>query len=736
MSVAYTLEILHFSDQEASAAALADAPRASAVVSALKAQDLFNDGIEDNTLFLSSGDAYIPSPFFDASANIFAPFNASARGVADILIQNELGVQAIAFGNHEFDLGTPVIRGLILGNTSPNATGTNYPYLSCNLNFTTDSSLNSLQVPSYLPPVPKSITRSVVFTVGNQTIGVVGATTPTINSLASTGGTIAITSAGGVLGLPRVFDQIPNATQIDQLAAIIQTEVNALLAANIGMNKIVLLTHMQQLNIEFSLASRLRNVDIIVAGGSHTRLFDADDRIRAGDSNQGQYPTFITDADNKSTAVVNTDANYKYIGRLVIGFDAAGNIIPSTYNTTVSGAYATDDQGVASLNSTGKAVVNPTIKRITDQLEAAIIATEGNVLGLSSVFLNGQRGNANDPIVTDGVRTQETNLGDLTADANLYYARLTDPNVTVSIKNGGGIRASIGRIVVPPNSTSFVRLSNDELRTSNGTLIKPTNGISQLDVVTALAFNNVLGLVTVTKAELVGLLEFGVAALPTSNGRMCQVAGVSFTFNSSLPALSRIISMNITSVTPQKQIVSNGLIVGDVNETFRVVALDFLISLAGDGYMFPNRSRSLLSIDEGTSSFAAPGSEQDAFAEYLLKFYKTTPYNQTDTDRVGDRRMIDVAFLPRAVPVPVPVPVPVSPPVPANRPTNAPFRANTRAPVSKAPVIKVPSKAPTVAPTKTPTTAPQRSDCGLLGLNVFCPFTFCGLFGRLLGLCD
>jgi hypothetical protein len=32
-----------------------------------------------------------------------------------------------------------------------------------------------------------------------------------------------------------------------------------------------------------------------------------------------------------------------------------------------------------------------------------------------------------------------------------------------------------------------------------------------------------------------------------------------------------------------------------------------------------------------------------------------------------------------------------------------------------------------------PDPAPPR--CGLLGLSIFCPFTFCGVFGRLLGLC-
>ena len=67
----FTLELLHAADQEAGIPALVDAPNFSAVLNALKAQDLGNDGIEDNTLVLSSGDAIIPGLFFSASADVF-----------------------------------------------------------------------------------------------------------------------------------------------------------------------------------------------------------------------------------------------------------------------------------------------------------------------------------------------------------------------------------------------------------------------------------------------------------------------------------------------------------------------------------------------------------------------------------------------------------------------------------------------------------------------------------------
>ncbi len=102
---------------------------------ALVNQDLGNDGLTDNSLFLSSGDQFIPGVFADASRELFGN-----PGVADILIQNELGIQASAFGNHEFDLGTGLVKGLIDGSAAtyapgldpliPAFQGTAFPYLS------------------------------------------------------------------------------------------------------------------------------------------------------------------------------------------------------------------------------------------------------------------------------------------------------------------------------------------------------------------------------------------------------------------------------------------------------------------------------------------------------------------------------------------------------------------------------------------------------------------------------
>ncbi|MEL6319399.1 MAG: 5'-nucleotidase C-terminal domain-containing protein, partial [Cyanobacteria bacterium J06626_14] len=443
---------------------------------------------------------------------------------------------------------------------------------------------------------------------------------------------------------PDSFDSTPTSEQLDALAAEIQLEVDALLAANPDLDKVILLAHMQQFSIELGLAERLENVDIIVAGGSNTRLVDENDRLRAGDTSQGEYPQFVTNAGGTTTAVVNTDGSYKYVGRLVIEFDEDGNIIPESYDPEVSGAYATDEQGVADLNAEN--LVDPEVQEIADAIEAQIVATESNVFGISDVFLNGNRSGIETPDDPDGVRTQETNLGNLTADANLAEAKAADPSVVVSIKNGGGIRASIGQTFVPAGSTEAVRVPNEEIPG-----VKPEGGISQNDISTTLAFNNGLTLLTLTKQELVDVLEHGISAVPEVAGQFPQISGVKFSYDPDLAAGDRILNAGIFDESDNlvTELVRDGEIVGDTNETFRIVTLSFLAD-GGDGYPFPtdaSANRVDLTqegVQTGDATFADDGTEQDALAEFLFDNFFETSFDQVDTGRDLDERIQNLNF--------------------------------------------------------------------------------------------
>lgn len=189
--------------------------------------------------------------------------------------------------------------------------------------------------------------------------------------------------------------------------------------------------------MERALAERLEDVDVIVAGGSNSLLADANDRLREGDTAADTYPLSFTSPTDEPVLVVNVDGDFTYLGRLVLGFDEAGVIVTDSLDSEVNGAWVTDElpEGFEPLTE---------VEAITSALEDVLIAKDGNVLGFTEVYLDGRRSQ---------VRTEETNLGNLTADANLWLARQQDNSVQISLKNGGGIRDDIGQALQPPGST-------------------------------------------------------------------------------------------------------------------------------------------------------------------------------------------------------------------------------------------------------------------------------------------
>jgi Ca2+-binding RTX toxin-like protein len=275
---------------------------------------------------------------------------------------------------------------------------------------------------------------------------------------------------------------------------------------------------------------------------------------------------------------------------------------------------------------------------------------------VSEVFLNGNR--------NPGVRSEETNLGNLTADANLAFARSVDPTVMVSLKNGGGIRNSIGQSLIPTGSVDGVPelLPTAAVFDAQGNVVKPEGGISRNDIANALSFNNGLSLVSVTPAELKALIEFGLEA-GVGGGRFPQVGGMAFSYDLSRPAGERVLNLTIEdqSGNDLDVVVRGGAVVGDPNRTIRMVTLDFLAN-GGDGYPFaslasPNRidlTASATAPRTGVATFAANGSEQDALAEYLAANYSpAAPFGEADTAQLLDTRLQNLAVRSDAVIDPV-----------------------------------------------------------------------------------
>lgn len=632
---AYTLQVLHLSDMDTGGDLVNNSKGLSALVKKFRAE------MPANTVFLSSGDNYIPGPFFNAAddASLNAELGAPSAGRGDIAILNAMGLQASAFGNHEFDNGTNTVAGLLRSATSGGRTwpGTKFPYLSTNLDFSKDSNLAGLAAAANdgqpAAALGQKIAKYTVINVAGQDIGVVGATTPILAS---------ITTVGGVTIRPDGAQR----ENIDALAAAIQPSVDALTAR--GINKIILLAHMQQLPIERALAPKLKGVDLIVAGGSNTGLYDSTDRVRPGDTKGGDYPLRHTSASGEPVLVVNVDSDYKYLGRIVLPFDAQGRIIERRLDAKINGAWASDAEGLQRAGLTA-ADAMPEVVAIANKLGQVIASKDGNLFGATTVYLEGDR------VL---VRNQETNLGNLSSDANLAWAQTVDPSTAISFKNGGGIRSSIGYIDAPPGSTSGGTKAKPP---ANKAANKLAGDVSQLDIEFSLRFNNGLSLLSANPAELKALLEHGVSDwTPTSTqGKFPQVGGLRFSFDPSRPAGQRVATIVVDDpdgagpLRGPQVVYAAGAFKVPATATYRLVTLDFLAD-GGDAYPFkslaaPNRVN--LIAAGAAKGFTTPGGEQNALAAYLKARYpRSAAFTGADVPATADSRIINLSVRPEALP--------------------------------------------------------------------------------------
>ncbi len=626
---AFTLQLLHVADADGSdTTALGSIANLSGLVARFRAE------MPSTTLVVSSGDNYIPGPRFNASGDpALAPLLGVADvGRADIEFLNAIGVQASALGNHELDLGPLQFNNIINRATSGTATwsGANFPYLAYNVNFAPESTVAARATPSgaLASTLANRVSGWTRVAYGTDTVGIIGASSPVFTTIATTGqlGFTPAQTGGGN------FD-------INALAANLQVGVNEMRAA--GINKIVLLAHMQTISVERQLASLLDGVDIIVAGGSNTLLSDANDVLRTGDTSAGAYPSMLTSRTGEPVAVVNVDADYKYLGRFMAPFDAQGRLIPDLFDTTRSGAQVTSQTS----DTAGGVTPIARVVQVRDALNGVIRAQDGNVQGSTSVFLDGRR---------NSVRNQETNFGNLTADANLFYAQQIDPTVRVSLKNGGGIRSEIGEVIAPAGSTDPALVSFAPPR-ANPAANRAAGEVSQLAIASALRFNNSLATLDVTAARLKELLEHGVAVLG-SQGRFPQVGGMAFSYDPTATAQVTTTAGAVSTpgarirslVVGTEVVVRNGALVGDPSRLIRMVTLGFLAD-GGDGYPFgpvaSQVARSNLTAlatattGGGRSSFAPAGTEQDALGEFLQGRFRTTAFNVAEVADTLDARI-------------------------------------------------------------------------------------------------
>ena len=309
----------------------------------------------------------------------------------------------------------------------------------------------------------------------------------------------------------------------DDLFACAQAQVDELTAQ--GCDYIICLGHLgidaeSTGNRSLDLLEKVTGIDVFIDGHSHSTLED----ILA-----------VTDGTGKvgETYLTSTGTKLENVGVVDIAPD--GTI--TTENLTMA--------EVTALGVTPDAAVADRAAAI----QAEIDADYGTVFARTEVALEGEKEN---------VRTQETNLGDLIADAMLWQAGQDNAEVDAAVTNGGGIRASIA-----------------------------AGDITKKDIHTVLPFGNTLYVVEVTGAELLEALEASTYCTPESVGAFPQVAGIQFTVNTGAPFVS---TENYPGSTYGKPAEINRVMIQtvggqafDADETYTIVTNDFL-GAGGDTY--------------------------------------------------------------------------------------------------------------------------------------------------------
>lgn len=459
----YRLTLLHNNDAESklltgdSVAGYGGAARFKTVLERVRAEDrAYTDADlragekRRGAVLVSSGDNFL------AGLNLSASFK---KGVPwyDSIAFRSFGYDAATLGNHEFDFGPDRLADFIAGTGST-------PFLSANLDVTPEPRLRRLVLQG-------KIRRSTIVRKGGDLIGVIGLTTPDIRSIASP-------------GRVRISDAVADAANRE-----------ARWLSLLGVNKIVLSSHLQGIAAEEALIPKLRGIDIVIAGGGDELLANEGDRLIPGQGTPvAPYPKLVKDASGADVPVVTTQGELRYVGRLTVEFDRNGKItkVDTAKSGPVRVSGAATDADVAARDPQLVAQVEQPLLDYRAELDANVIAT-------TEVRLDGRN--------PDPIRRRESNLGNLVADAYLHAANTRaaatgSPRADVALANGGGIR----------NSS-----------------VLPVGPISEGTTFGILPFDNVVVVVPgVPRGQFKELLENAYAITPSTSsaGRFGHIGGL------------------------------------------------------------------------------------------------------------------------------------------------------------------------------------------------------------------
>lgn len=477
-----------------------------------------------------------------------APIGTLSSGGDIIDIMNQVGYDFAIPGNHEFDYGMPRFLEL--------AGKLNCGYYSSNfMDLRTGSSV-------FAP--------YKMFTYENTKVAYVGATTPE-SFTKSTPAYFQDTNGNYIYGFcedesgKKLYDQI-------------QTAVNSARAD--GADYVLLVGHLGENGTtkrwsSDSVIGNTTGIDACIDGHSHEA-----------------YNKYIKNKDGKDVLLTQAGTKLKDIGKLIIHTDGSMTceLIKEVPAGTMTSVYAVKkgdslsriakrelgsyDRWREIYNTNRDKIKNPdrlsvgtqlVISRAsrvtkdgkavdydTDQyikkIQAKFQETLKTVIGHTDVDLTIM----NQSTGERAVRSGETNLGDLCADAYRYVL-----DADIGLSNGGGVRTDI-----------------------------KAGNITYNDALTVFPFGNMGCVVQATGQQIKDALEMASRNCPKENGGFLQVSGLTYTIDTSIPSNVQVDEKNnFVKVNGAYRVsdIMAGDVPLDLNKTYTVASHNYMLKSGGDG---------------------------------------------------------------------------------------------------------------------------------------------------------
>lgn len=417
-----------------------------------------------------------------------------SEGEYIIDIMDQVGYDLAVPGNHEFDYGMDQFLSL--------AEEASFSYLSCNFKDLTSGE------PVFEP--------YEMIEAGGKTIAFIGICTPkTITS--STPKYFQNEDGEFIYG----FEQDEDGTALYEC---VQEAADS--ARDEGADYVIALSH---LGIDASctpwtsseVIENTSGIDVFLDGHSHSVI-------------EGET---VKNKDGENVLLTSTGTKLSSVGELTIAEDGTFS------SALISGGMEADPETEAYIND-----INTEFEGILNEVVAE-----------TDVALV-----VNDPATADQeepvrlVRTSETNLGDLCADA---YRAVTGADI--GFCNGGGIRADIA-----------------------------AGDITYSDIISVQPFGNEICMVEATGQQILDALEMGVMDLPAESGGFQQVSGISFEIHTYLDSSVQLDADGMFQSVDGEYRVQNVKVNGedlDPEKTYTVASHNYMLKNGGDGFnMFQN----------------------------------------------------------------------------------------------------------------------------------------------------